>query len=157
MSEDDEEDQVYEVDLQSQSIHGRPVFDISTDNLSVVSDPTMDGFDQSQKTPGSYRREESHATLESDVQELNQGGGGSVDVMVMLALKQAYESRKQSLRQQSGESVSRANSSRAQSPAQQAPAAPESKRSGSGDVKSIRSFYSHGGDTQGDESGAFIC
>lgn len=157
MSEDDEEDQVYEVDLQSQSIHGRPVFDISTDNLSVVSDPTMDGFDQSQKTPGSYRRKESHATLESDVQELNQGGGGSVDVMVMLALKQAYESRKQSLRQQSGESVSRANSSRAQSPAQQAPAASESKRSGSGDVKSIRSFYSHGGDTQGDESGAFIC
>ena len=106
LSDEDSNTQAYEVDVQSQSYSCRPFRDISADNLSIVSDPTMDEFDQSQKGAASLLRRESTRTSESDE---HTSKCGSVDQMVMMALKQAYELRQQSLRQISSGQVQNQN------------------------------------------------
>ena len=84
------------VSSNDQSVQDRPVRDISMDNVSIVSEPTMDGFDQSQRYDKTqFRRLSTTGTVEGDDHISQQG---AVDQMVMLALKQAHESRQQSLR-----------------------------------------------------------
>ena len=99
---------------QCPSVQGRPLRDISTEDASIISDPTMDGFDQSQRfdqssqldqsTRGMFMRHNTTGTHEGDESQT-----GTVDQMVMMALKQAYETRRQSLRQV--EDMSRGSSS----------------------------------------------
>ncbi|KAL3780128.1 hypothetical protein HJC23_001317 [Cyclotella cryptica] len=169
LSDGENNDQVYEVDVQSQSYNERPFRDISADNLSIVSDPTMDGLDQSQKGAASFLRKESTSTSEGDDHASN---CDSVDHMVLMALKQAYELRQQSLRQISSDEKQNKKSSQSSSvkgiprratcaepgvyPPQHHSYRPHSSSeravtktsSGSGHAsgelgRSIRSFYSH--------------
>ncbi|KAL7511419.1 hypothetical protein ACHAXN_008371 [Cyclotella atomus] len=112
---DNDEDLVYNADTHESPSQYGPVRDISTDNLSIVSDPTMDGFDQSQRFDQSSRdvftRMNTTGTIDGDDHVSHTG---TVDQMVMMALRQAYESRQQSLRHVGGDDRSRDTRSSAQ-------------------------------------------
>jgi hypothetical protein len=176
---DNEEDVVYNADIheQSPSVQDRPVRDISMDNLSIVSDPTMDGFDQSLRFDQSTRDMLLGGTAETLQGDEQDSQTGTVNQMVMMALKQAYESRQQSLRQASGEERSRDTRSSVmprRATSEEAPTNTLPKRtlrhsaserivkktSGSGFTgssgKSIRSFYSNNADSH-DGSNEFAC
>ena len=156
-------------DEQCPSVQGRPVRDISTEDASIVSDPTMEGFDQSQRFDqlnqdqsmrGTFMRSNTIGTQEGDESQT-----GTVDQMVMMALKQAYETRRQSLRQV--EDMSRGSSSLRQTDLPRRATSGEAEggrpsrhsfnRSNSmtgSSGKSIRSFYSNN-DSAGDNSQNF--
>ena len=177
---ENEDDLVYNADIHESSSDYRPVRDISMDDLSIVSDPTMDGFDQSQRFNQSF-----NGTFDGGEDIGSQTG--TVDQMVMMALKQAYESRQQSLLQARSDERSRDTRSSLQNIPRRAsdgathPRPPpredsfihssseriltknnDTKRTDSSGVtgssgKSIRSFYSNNADSKGDGSSAFAC
>jgi len=123
----DDEDLVFDNDnlTQSPSSLNKPLNNISTDNITTVSDPTLDGFDDrfnhkerfnhpshSQPPPRNYKpptrdefvRMDSIGTFHADESQ------GTVDQMVMMALKQAYETRQHSLKMDDGRSSEMQNS-----------------------------------------------